>query len=127
MARRIVLTMLALIGALLVTAVVPLGLITTGHERSSFRQDTTLSAETLAGVAEERLADKPPGGTLTQTLAEARRIGEQVQVYDAAGAGGGEHRRPRSRCVRRDPGGGAAGPDGGGHPLPTTGCGWWSR
>jgi signal transduction histidine kinase len=84
MARRIVLTMLALIGALLVTAVVPLGLITTGHERSSFQRDTTLSAETLAGVAEERL-DKPPGGTLTQTLAEARRIGEQVQVYDAAG------------------------------------------
>ena len=84
MARRIVLTMLALIGALLVTTVVPLGLITTGHERSSFRQDTTLSAETLAGVAEERL-DKPPGGTLTRTLAEARRIGEQVRVYDTAG------------------------------------------
>jgi len=37
MARRIVLTMLALIGALLVTTVVPLGLIATGHERSSFR------------------------------------------------------------------------------------------
>src|SRR5690242_4088113 len=84
MARRIVLTMIALIGALLVTAVVPLGLITTGHERSSFRQDTTLTAETLAGVAEERL-DKPPVGTMTRTLAEARRIGEQVQVYDAAG------------------------------------------
>jgi len=43
MARRIVLTMLALIGALLVTTVVPLGLITTGHERSSFREDTMLS------------------------------------------------------------------------------------
>jgi signal transduction histidine kinase len=84
MARRIVLIMLTLIGALLVTAVVPLGLITTGHDRSSFQRDTTLSAETLAGVAEERL-DKPPGGTLTQTLAEARRIGEQVQVYGAAG------------------------------------------
>jgi signal transduction histidine kinase len=84
MARRIVLTMIALIGALLVTAVVPLGLITTGHERGSFRQDTTLTAETLAGVAEERL-DKPSVGTMTRTLAEARRIGEQVQVYDAAG------------------------------------------
>ncbi len=65
MARRIVLTMLALIGALLVTAVVPLGLITTGHERSSFRQDTTLSAQALAGVAEDRLADQPPAGTLS--------------------------------------------------------------
>ena len=62
MARRIVLTMLALIGALLVTTVVPLGLITTGHERSSFRQDTILSARTLAGLAEDRLADQPPAG-----------------------------------------------------------------
>jgi signal transduction histidine kinase len=83
MARRIVLTMLALIGALLVTAVVPLGLITTGHERSSFRQDTTLSAEALAGVAEDRLADQPPtSGTLPASLAQARRSGEQVEVYD---------------------------------------------
>ena len=63
MARRIVLTMLALIGALLVTTVVPLGLITTGHERSSFRQDTMLSARALAGLAEDRLADQPPAGT----------------------------------------------------------------
>ena len=59
MARRIVLTMLALIGALLVTTVVPLGLITTGHERSSFREDTVLSARALAGLAEDRLADHP--------------------------------------------------------------------
>jgi signal transduction histidine kinase len=93
MARRIVLTMLALIGALLVTAVVPLGLITTGHERSAFRQDTMLSAETMAGVAEDRLADQPPAGTLGQTLVQARRAGEQVRVYDAgrrvvAGTGG---------------------------------------
>jgi signal transduction histidine kinase len=83
MARRIVLTMLALIGALLVTAVVPLGLITTGHERSSFRQDTTLSAEALAGVAEDRLADQPRTGTLTASLVQARRSGEQVGVYGA--------------------------------------------
>ena len=83
MARRIVLTMLALIGALLVTAVVPLGLITTGHERSSFRQDTTLSAQALAGVAEDRLADQPPAGTLSASLVQARHSGEQVEVYDA--------------------------------------------
>jgi signal transduction histidine kinase len=94
MARRIVLTMLALIGALLVTAVVPLGLITTGHERSSFRQDTMLSAAAMAGVAEDRLADRPPtSGTLPVSLVQARHSGEQVEVYDTrrqvvAGTGG---------------------------------------
>ena len=85
MARRIVLTMLALIGALLVTTVVPLGLITTGHERSSFRQDTLLSARALAGLAEDRLADRPPAGTaaVARALGQARQAGEQVLVYSA--------------------------------------------
>ena len=82
MARRVVLTMLALIGALLITTIVPLGLITTGRERSSFQQDTTLSALALAGVAEDNLADHPPGTTLATALARARRDGEQVRVYD---------------------------------------------
>ena len=96
MARRIVLTMLALIGALLVTTVVPLGLITTGHERSSFRQDTLLSARALAGLAEDRLADRPPAGTaaVTRALGQARQAGEQILVYSAGrrlvtGTGGG--------------------------------------
>lgn len=85
MARRIVLTMLALIGALLVTTVVPLGLITTSHEGSSFRQDTMLSARALAGLAEDRLADRPRAGSaaVARALAQSRRAGEQVRVYSA--------------------------------------------
>ena len=85
MVRRIVLTMLALIGALLVTTVVPLGLITTGHERSSFRQDTLLSARALAGLAEDRLADRPPAGraAVARALAQARRAGDQVLIYSS--------------------------------------------
>ena len=101
MARRIVLTMLALIGALLVTTVVPLGLITTSHEGSSFRQDTILSAQALAGLAEDRLADRPPAGiaAVARALAQSRRGGEQVRVYSAgrrlvAGTG---RRRGRAR------------------------------
>jgi signal transduction histidine kinase len=97
MARRIVLTMLALIGALLVTTVVPLGLITTGREGSSFREDTVLSARALAGLAEDRLADRPPAGTgaVARALAQAQRAGEQVRVYSAGrrlvtGTGGGQ-------------------------------------
>ena len=99
MARRIVLTMLALIGALLVTTVVPLGLITTGHERSSFRQDTLLSARALAGLTEDRLADAPPAGSavVARALAQARQAGDQVWVYSAGG-----------RLVTRTSGGNAA-------------------
>ena len=48
MARRIVLTMLSLVGALLVTAVIPLGWLTTARERDSFREDTVLSARAFA-------------------------------------------------------------------------------
>jgi HAMP domain len=84
MVRRIVLTMLALIGALLVTTVVPLGLIATGHERSSFRQDTILSARALSGLAEDRVSDPPPAGrlALARALTQAGRAGDQVLVYN---------------------------------------------
>jgi len=93
MARRIVLTMLALIGALLVSTVVPLGLITTGHERASFKEDTVFSAGGVASFAEGTLADHGSGSSLARALARARRAGEQVRVYDirgrvAAGNGG---------------------------------------
>jgi signal transduction histidine kinase len=83
MVRRIVLTMLALIGALLVTSVIPLGLITTGHERSSFREDTMLSAQALAELAEDPLDDPPPAGRLemARALAQARRADDQVFIY----------------------------------------------
>ncbi|MGE5136648.1 MAG: sensor histidine kinase, partial [Gemmatimonadota bacterium] len=95
MARRIVLALLSLIGALLVTSVVPLGLITTGHARESFREDTLLAARTLASVAEENLADHTRGAALAQSLARARGAGQQVWVYDPAGrliaaTGGGQ-------------------------------------
>jgi signal transduction histidine kinase len=85
MGRRIMLTMLALIGVLLVAAVIPLGLITTRHERTSFQQDTVFSAGTVADVAEDSLARHPPGSSLASALARALRGGEQVSVYDARG------------------------------------------
>ena len=44
MARRIVLTMLALVSVLLITAVAPLGLIAAGREQDSFRVATVMSA-----------------------------------------------------------------------------------
>jgi signal transduction histidine kinase len=85
MARRILLTMLGLVGVLLISTVVPLGLITTGHERGFFQADTVFSAGTLASYAEDKIADHAQGSALTRTLTRARRLGEQVRVYDATG------------------------------------------
>jgi signal transduction histidine kinase len=85
MARRIVIAMLVLIGTLLVTTVVPLGLITASRDRDSFRQDTLLSAQSLAGVAEESLGDHAGGRALTASLASARRTGDSAWVYGDAG------------------------------------------
>ena len=60
MARRIALTMLSLVGALLLGAVVPLGLITTARERASFRQDTVLTARAFAAIAEDGVNEPAP-------------------------------------------------------------------
>jgi hypothetical protein len=145
MARRIVLTMLALIGALLVTTVVPLGLITTGHEGSSFREDTVLSARALAGLAEDRLADRPPArtGAVARALAQAQRAGDQVRVHNAArrlitGTGGGQATVTAARWPRRCRAGRSCWPTRStrfrraatcrsARPPTGTGPGWWWR
>jgi signal transduction histidine kinase len=83
MARRIVLTMLALVSVLLITAVAPLGLITAGRERDSFQMATVMSAQTLATVAEKRLSDHGAGPTLVTTLVHASPATDEVWVFDA--------------------------------------------
>lgn len=91
--------MIALIGALLVSTVVPLGVLITGRESASFRQNTVLSARALAGLAEETLTDHRVTPALTAYISSARRAGRQVWVYDAAGrlvAGTGNGGRPSS-------------------------------
>ena len=85
MARRIVLTMLCLVGALLVTAVIPLGLLTTARERDSFREDTVLSARALAALAEDGLTEHNGGQRMASVLARASLSGEHAWVYDKAG------------------------------------------
>ena len=82
MRRRIVLTMLALVSVLLITAVAPLGLITAGRERASFRMATLMSAQTLATVAEKRLSDQGAGPTLATTLVHASLPSDEVWVFD---------------------------------------------
>src|SRR5690349_15376002 len=85
MARRIALTMLSLVGALLLGAVVPLGLITTARERASFRQDTVLTARAFAAIAEDGLTEPGRSPAIAAFLARASKSGEAGWVYNAAG------------------------------------------
>src|SRR5689334_20631153 len=85
MARRIALTMLSLVGALLLGAVVPLGLITTARERASFRQDTVLTARAFAAIAEDGLTEPGRSPALAAFLARTSKSGEAGWVYTAAG------------------------------------------
>jgi signal transduction histidine kinase len=85
MARRIALTMLSLVGALLLGAVVPLGLITTARERASFRQDTVLTARAFAAIEEDGLTEPGHSPALAAFLARASKSGEAGWVYNAAG------------------------------------------
>jgi signal transduction histidine kinase len=84
MARRVVLTMLALVSALLITAVVPLGLITAGREQESFRMATVMSAQTMATAADKQLSERVVGRGLGASLARANQPGDEVWVYNGA-------------------------------------------
>src|SRR5258708_38353501 len=85
MARRIVLSVLALIAAVLGVIVVPLGLLTAAQDMHDFRDETTASATTLANVAEERLDDGNAGLTLARTVAQLGRGGDSISVLTAGG------------------------------------------
>jgi signal transduction histidine kinase len=83
MARRIVLTMLLLVSALLVTAVAPLGLLIAGREQDSFRVATIMSAETLASAAMPSLIHHSSGRVLATSLVHTRAPGDEVWVFKA--------------------------------------------
>jgi signal transduction histidine kinase len=85
MARRIVVTVLALITALLAVVAVPLGLLTARQDRTDFRSQTAVTAATLASIAEERISDGTAGATLHRSITELTGAGDRVTVYDAAG------------------------------------------
>lgn len=85
MARRIVLAVLALVAVLLGVVAVPLGLITTSQDRRDFRDETVVSARTVANVAEERLDDHRNGPALERLVSMLGSSQYRVTVYDAAG------------------------------------------
>jgi hypothetical protein len=86
MARRIMMAVMALKVALLGVIAVPLGLITAGQDRRDFQSETFAAAATLANVAEERLSDRSHGLPMTRSTANLDRSGDQLSVYDKAGA-----------------------------------------
>ncbi|MBR7837852.1 HAMP domain-containing histidine kinase [Actinospica durhamensis] len=85
MSRRIALVTMGLITALLILAVVPLGLSLTANERASFRFAVESSARQLSAQAEEYLADHDPPTAMNQALAEASEGGDCAVVLRASG------------------------------------------
>ncbi|WNM35840.1 HAMP domain-containing sensor histidine kinase [Streptomyces sp. Li-HN-5-11] len=85
MTRRIALSVLALITAILVLAVVPLGLIMTQREQASFRDEAASRTRSIASAAEEYLSDRKADTAARSLVEEARRRGECATVYDRAG------------------------------------------
>lgn len=71
--------------ALLVLAVVPLGLSLTANQRNSFRFDAQSAAHQVAAAAEEYLADHDAPTAMNQALADAASRGDCASVFDASG------------------------------------------
>ncbi|MEU8925366.1 HAMP domain-containing sensor histidine kinase [Kitasatospora sp. NPDC048545] len=85
MTRRIALTVLALVTVLLVLAVVPLGVLLTQREETSFRGAAQAAARTLASAAEEHLSDHKPDTDMRELLDDTQDEGGCAAVHDAAG------------------------------------------
>jgi signal transduction histidine kinase len=83
--RRIALTVVALIAAILVLAVVPLGLSMTDRERVSFRDNASTSARTIASTAEENLSDHRSAVPAQRQVEDAAARGDCATVFDRAG------------------------------------------
>ena len=85
MARRIVLSVLVLVAAVIGVVAVPLGLLTASQDTRSFRDEAVTSAITLANVAEERLDDGASMLSLDRTVHQLSGAGDLVSVYNRAG------------------------------------------
>ncbi|HEU5424780.1 MAG TPA: HAMP domain-containing sensor histidine kinase, partial [Nitrolancea sp.] len=85
MARRITLTVIALVVVILGIVAVPLGLHVASEDRIDFTKQTAAEAATVASVAEEHLDDQAPGVSLAQVIADVQRRGYQVAVYQPSG------------------------------------------
>ncbi|WP_034272787.1 sensor histidine kinase, partial [Actinospica robiniae] len=113
MSRRIALVTLGLITALLVLAVVPLGLSLTANERASFRFGVESAARQLSAQAEEYLADHDPPTAMNQALAGAPADGDCGVVLRASGQVAGASACPPGLVARATTLAAEVRPDGG--------------
>lgn len=85
MIRRIAGTFIALLSALIVLAVVPLGVSIAHNERTNFRFDADSAARAVGDAAEEHLSDHHSETPMLNALAQAAARGDCATVYTAAG------------------------------------------
>lgn len=85
MTRRIAGTFFALLTALLVLAVVPLGITKSESQQDSFRFDTDSAARIVASDAEEVLSDHHSDDSIQEGLATAVGAGDCAAVYGTDG------------------------------------------
>jgi signal transduction histidine kinase len=81
MTRRILLALLALIVALVVAAMIPLGVNAAGHDRQSFIQDLENTARIDAAVAAPSLFTSTPNNvSLNRLFSDLRMTGDRIQI-----------------------------------------------
>jgi signal transduction histidine kinase len=86
MRKRIMIALVGLTAAILVGAVVPLGLKASAHDYASFVEDAQSRTRTATAAAEELLADNLAGPELSRDVTAAARQGDGIIVMSAAGA-----------------------------------------
>jgi signal transduction histidine kinase len=84
--RRLLLALVGLTGAILIGAVIPLGLRASAHDYNGYVEDAQSRARTAAAAAEELLADRLPGPELGQDLAAAAHGGGGLVILSPHGA-----------------------------------------
>jgi signal transduction histidine kinase len=83
--RRLLLALVGLTGAILIGAVIPLGLRASAHDYAGYVEDAQSRARMAAAAAEELLADHLAGSDLRQDLATAAHIGDGLAVLSPGG------------------------------------------
>jgi signal transduction histidine kinase len=84
--RRLLLALVGLTGAILIGAVIPLGLRASAHDYTGYVEDAQSRARTAAAAAEELLADRLSAPELGQDLAAAARGGDGLDILSPRGA-----------------------------------------
>ena len=86
MRRRLLLALVGLTAAILIGAVVPLGLQASAHDYSAYVEDAQSQARTASAAAEELLADHLASAALDHDLAAAGQAGDSVAVLSPGGS-----------------------------------------